>query len=100
MKEVTVQRQGENIFGEKQEDDYVCKVSGYYHTSTSFIQNINSDAANLNKTYQDKMLFIVNDDVKKIKEHDYFTLNNIKYEIVDMGNIQDIVYDTSLKKLN
>lgn len=101
MKEVKILRQDENIFGEKQEDQYVCTVKGYYHTGGTSINVVNgsSDAANLNKNYQDRFLLIVDDEVKKIKEHDYFKLDDVMYEIIDRGNIEDIVWDTYLKRM-
>ncbi|OAA91256.1 hypothetical protein [Clostridium ljungdahlii] len=101
MKEVKILRQDENIFGEKQEDQYVCTVKGYYHTGGTSINVVNgsSDDTNLNKNYQDRFLFIVDDEVKKIKEHDYFKLDDVMYEIIDKGNIEDIVWDTYLKRM-
>ncbi|APM41394.1 hypothetical protein [Clostridium kluyveri] len=99
MKEVTILREGKNIFGEYEKDQYVCKVKGYYHIgSTSNIVNNSTEAANLNRNYQDRFLMIVDDEVKKIKEHDYFKLDYVTYEIIDKGNIQDIVWDMYLKR--
>ena len=100
MKEVIVLRAGENVFGEYEEDQYVCKIKGYYHTgstSTNIVNN-STEAANLNRNYQDRLLLIVDDEIKKIKEHDYFKLDDVMYEIVDKGNIEDIVWDTYLKR--
>lgn len=101
MKEVKILRQGENIFGEKQEDQYVCTVKGYYHTGGTSINVVNgsTDAANFNRNYQDRLLLIVDDEVNKIKEHDYFKLDGGMYEIIDKGNIEDIVWDTYLKRM-
>lgn len=100
MKEVIVLRAGKNVFGEYEEDQYVCKVKGYYHIGSTSINIVNNstEAANLNRDYQDRILLIVDDEVKKIKEHDYFTLDSSKYEIIDKGNIEDIVWDTYLKR--
>ena len=102
MKDVIILRAGKNIFGEYEEDQYVSTVKGYYHKGSgsgeSFITNLSNDAANLNKDYKDKLLLIVDDEVKKIKEHDYFKLDDAMYEIIDKGNIEDIVWDTYLKR--
>ncbi|OAA93008.1 hypothetical protein [Clostridium coskatii] len=101
MKEVKILRQDDNVFKEKSDDDYVCTVKGYYHTGSTSINLVNdsSDAANLNRNYQDRFLLIVDDEVNKIEEHDYFKLDAVMYEIIDKGNIEDIVWDTYLKRM-
>lgn len=75
-------------------------MKGYYHVGSTSINIVNNstEAANLNRNYQDRFLLIVDDEVKKIKEHDYFKLDDIMYEIIDEGNIEDIVWDTYLKR--
>ncbi|WP_368488387.1 hypothetical protein [Clostridium sp. BJN0013] len=100
MKDVIILRAGKNIFGEYEKDQYVGKVKGYYHTGSTSINIVNNstEAANLNRNYQDRFLFIVDDEVKKIKEHDYFKLDYVTYEIIDKGNIEDIVWDSYLKR--
>lgn len=100
MEEVTILREGKNIFGEYEKDQYVCKIKGYYHTGSTSINIVNyiTEAADLNRNYQDRLLLIVDDEVKKIKEHDYFKLDDVMYEIIDKGNIEDIVWDTYLKR--
>lgn len=104
LKEVKVLRDGKNIFGEKDESQnglYVCTMKGYYHQGSTSINIVNdsTEASNMNKNYQDRFLMVVDDESKKIEEHDYFNLNGIKYEIVDKGNIEDIIYDSYLKRL-
>ena len=101
MKEVKILRQDDNVFGEKRDDDYVCIVKGFYHMGGTSVNVVNdsADAANLNKNYQDRFLLIVDDEVKKIKEHDYFKLDDVMYEIIDKGNVEDIVWDTCLKRM-
>ena len=99
LKEVKILRSGENIFREKQDGLYVCTMKGYYHQGSTSIVNDSTEASNMNKNYQDRFLMIVDDESKKIEEHDYFDLTGIKYEIVDKGNIEDIIYDSYLKRL-
>lgn len=101
LKDIVILRAGENVFREKQDDLYVCTVKGYYHTGSTSINIINgsTDATTINKNYQDKLLMIVDDSTRKIQGHDYFVLDNVKYEIVDKGNVEDIVYDSCLKRL-
>lgn len=98
MKDIIVLREGKNAFGEKEEDKYVCTVKGYYHKGGTYINSLTQDGSNLNRNYEDRLLFIVDDEVTKIKEHDYFKVNDVMYEIIDKGNIEDIVWDTYLKR--
>lgn len=101
LKEIVVLRAGEDVFGEKQDDLFVCKVKGYYHRGSNSINIVNgiTDAANLNRNYQDRFLIIVDESTNQISEHDYFILDNVKYEIVDKGNVEDIIYDSYLKRM-
>lgn len=99
LKEVIILRKGENVFHEKQEDLFVCKVSGYLHKGKDSLVNFSTDASNLNKNYDEKFLLVVDDDSLRIQEHDYFVLNNVKYEIIDKGLIEDILLDTCLKRM-
>lgn len=104
LKEVIILRSGKNVFQEKKDDLFVCKVNGYYHKgsssgSSSNITNASIDAANINKNYQDRFLLIVDENSLKVQEHDYFIIDNIKYEIIDKGNTQDIVFDIYLKRM-
>ncbi len=98
MQEVIILKQDKNMFGSKTDNLKVCTVNGYYHTGTSAIVNTLTDSSNINSTYQDRFLLIVDDNSRLIQEKDYFTLNGITYTIVDMGNSQDIVFDTSLSR--
>ncbi|MFL0197277.1 hypothetical protein ACJDU8_17180 [Clostridium sp. WILCCON 0269] len=100
MKEVKVLRSEGNVFGEKGNDQYVCTTNGYYHVGSTSVNIVNysTEAANLDKNYQDRLLLIVDDEVKKIKEHDYFQLDDVKYEIINKGNVEDVVWDTYLKR--
>lgn len=98
MKDVIILRTGKNVFGEYEEDQYVCTVKGYYHKGGTYINNVAKDGTSLNKNYEDRVLLIVDDEVKKIKEHDFFKFDDITYEIIDKGNIEDIVWDTFLKR--
>jgi hypothetical protein len=99
MKDIIILRTGQNVFGEHEEDQYVCKTKGYYHPSRNvFIRDDVNDAGRFLKFCEDKVLFIVDDDVRKIEKGDYFTLDGTQYEILDLGNIEDIIYDTFLKR--
>lgn len=49
--------------------------------------------------YNDKLLISYNDANSKIQKDDYFILDGTKYEIVDTGNIQNLVFDMILNKV-
>jgi hypothetical protein len=68
-------RTSKNVFGEYEKDQYVCTTKGYYHKGGTYITNFTNDGANLNRNYEDRLLFILDDEVKKIKDHDYFKLD-------------------------
>lgn len=77
----------------------MCTTKGYYHPSRNvFISDDVNDATRFLRFCEDKVLFIVDDNVKKIKKEDYFILDGTQYEIVDLGNVEGIVYDTFLKR--
>jgi hypothetical protein len=103
LKEVSILRGGENVFKEKQEDLFVCKIKGYYHKGSSSgsnnIINASTDASNINKNYQDRFLIIVDETSLEIQERDYFAFDGVIYEIIDKGNTQDIVFDMYLKRM-
>ncbi|PJI07046.1 MULTISPECIES: hypothetical protein [Clostridium] len=96
---IDILRQQDNVFNEKQDYIKVCTVNGYYHTGTSYISGFINDSSSLKRSCEDRLLLIVNDDVKKIKEHDRFILDEVMYEIIDKGNISDIVWDTYLNRM-
>ncbi|WP_096635821.1 hypothetical protein [Clostridium cochlearium] len=99
LKEVKILRNGKNAYGEKLEDLYVTTIKGYYYRKENKI-NISSDTgATINTNYYDKLLVAYNEESKKIKQDDYFTLDGTKYKIIDTGNVEDIVFDMYLNRM-
>lgn len=99
LKEVKILRSGENAYGEKLEDLYVTTIMVYYYRKENKI-NISSDTgAAVNANYSDKLLVTFNEESKKIKQDDYFVLNNIKFRIVDPNNVENIVLDMYLDRV-
>ncbi|MBV1816858.1 hypothetical protein ACIR03_02720 [Clostridium cochlearium] len=98
LKEIKVLRNGKNAYGEKLEDLYVTTIKGYYYRKENKI-NISSDTgATINTNYYDKLLVAYNEESKKIKQDDYFTLDGTKYKIIDTGNVEDIIFDMILER--
>lgn len=99
LKEIKILRNGKNVYGEKLEDLYVTTVKAYYYKEKSKI-NIGADTgATININYYDKLLVAYSEESKKIKQDDYFALDNIKYKIIDTGNVENIVFDMHLNRM-
>ena len=99
LKSIIILRDDENAFKEKVNDLYVCTVKGYYYKNNLKITFISADAASLNKGYEDKLLVVNNDESKKMRKDDYFTLDGVKYKILELGNVEDIVFDMSIERM-
>ena len=99
LKSINVLRDGENAFKEKCSDLYVCTIKAYYHKNNLKLTLDNGDAATVNRGNEDKLLVTFGDESKKIKQDDYFTLNDVKYKIIDLGNVEDIIFDMSLERV-
>ncbi|MBU3208525.1 hypothetical protein KPL28_02610 [Clostridium algidicarnis] len=99
LREVKILRIGKNAYDEKLEDLYVTTIKTYYYREKSKI-NISSDSgATVNINYYDKLLVAYNEESKKIKQDDYFTLDEVKYKIIDTGNVENIVFDMRLDRM-
>ncbi|EQB3101466.1 hypothetical protein ACYIU4_002829 [Clostridium botulinum] len=107
MKTIIIYRDGKNVFGEIQEKQYVCTIKGFYHRDKSKLSLSFSEGATVNNGYYEKLLVVYNEESKKIKQDDYFFYkedinneqnNGIKYQIIDKGNVQNIVYDMAIDR--
>ena len=99
LKEIKILRIGKNAYGEKLEDLYVTTIKAYYYKEKSKI-NISPDTgATVNTNHYDKLLVTYNEESKKIKKDDYFVLENIKFRIIDTGNVENIVFDMYLNRM-
>jgi len=99
LKEIKILRDGTDIYKEILEELYVCTIKGYYYRDESKMILNSREAATLNSKYYDKLLISYSNESKKIKQDDYFILDNIKYRIIDTGNIEDIVFDMWLSRM-
>ncbi|MBU3205131.1 hypothetical protein [Clostridium algidicarnis] len=99
LREIKILRIGKNAYGEKLEDLYVTTIKAYYYKEKSKI-NISPDTgATVNINYYDKLLTAYDEENKKIKQDDYFTLDEVKYKIIDTGNVENIVFDMRLDRM-
>lgn len=96
LKSINVLRCDINAFNEKVNDLYVCTIKAYYYKDNIRIMLQSDEPTSLNTGYEDKLLVMNNDESKKIKRYDYFTLDDVKYKIIELGNVENIVFDMSL----
>ncbi|ENK1243027.1 hypothetical protein P9J83_16750 [Clostridium sporogenes] len=99
LRDIKVLRIGKNAFEEKLGELYICTIRGYYYKNNSNIIATSMEGLEINNLYNDKLLVIYNDISSKIKKDDYFILDGTKYEIVDTGNIQNIIFDMILNRV-
>ena len=83
---VDVYRDVKNEFGEPEGKDLICSVKGFYHEGNTQISAITTDKGQVKRSKQVFLMVIYNEDTVKIKENDYFLLDNVKYVIKDKGN--------------
>lgn len=83
---VDIYRDVKNEFGEPEGKDLICTVKGFYHEGNTQISAITTDKGEFKRNKQKFLMVIYDDDTIKIKENDYFELDNIKYIIKDLGN--------------
>lgn len=108
MKDIVILRDKLNAFREKNDDNYVCTVKGYYYRNeTKIVLNL-SESGTINDQYNEKLLVVYDDESKKIKQDDYFfykeDIDNkenegIKYKIIDTGNKENIVFNMSINRM-
>lgn len=99
MQKMKIFRIGTNDYGEKQEDLYVCTIEGYYRLAESTLVVNYRDSGAINKNYNEKLSVMVTEDSLKIKQNDYFILNDTKYRIINIQNILDVYLDFTLERV-
>ncbi|MCC5424020.1 hypothetical protein [Clostridium botulinum] len=99
LRKIKVLRIDKNAFKEKLDEVYVCTIKGYYYRNNSNIITTSMEGLEFNNLYNDKLLITYNDVSSKIQKDDYFILDGTKYEIVDTGNIQNLVFDMILNRV-
>lgn len=83
---VDIYRDIKNEFGEPERKELICTVKGFYHEGNTQISSITTDKGEIKRNKQKFLMVIYDDKTIKIKESDYFELDNIKYIIKDLGN--------------
>lgn len=99
LKEVNILRTQTNAYKEKMNDLYVCTIKGYYHREESKVESDSVESATINKLYNDKFLVVYDDTSIKINKDDYFMLDSTQYKIIDLGNVENIIFDMYLSRM-
>lgn len=98
-KEVEIRRNGVNEFNEpNDEPSIVTTIKGYYYKGQSISINT-SEAGEVAFNKEEKLMIVLDIKGQKVQTGDYFLLNDIKYEIADLGNNFDIYLDMTLKRV-
>lgn len=83
---VDIYRNARNEFGEPTGEELICSVKGFYHEGNNMISAITKDKGEIKRNKQQFLMVVYDDETIKIKENDYFLLDNIKYKVKDLGN--------------
>lgn len=84
--QVTILRQNLNEFNEPIGEEVVISVKGFYHESNNQMGNRVSDKGKVKVDKQKFLMVVYDENTVKIKENDYFVLDNSKFRIIDLGN--------------
>lgn len=98
--EVTILRNSLNDFGEPVQALKVCDIKGFWHDSNNMISAITKDSGEVKRGKQNYLMFVYDELSTLIREGDFFILDDIKYEIIDLGNCNNmnIYFDMLLRK--
>ena len=83
---VDIYRDVKNEFGEPVGKDLICTVKGFYHEGNTQISAITTDKGQVKRSKQIFLMVVYDDTTIKIKENDYFLLDDTKYIIKYLGN--------------
>lgn len=83
---VDIYRNCRNEFGEPVGEELICSVKGFYHEGNNMISAITKDKGEIKRNKQRFLMVIYDDETIKIKENNYFLLDNKKYRIKDLEN--------------
>ncbi|MGL5507478.1 MAG: hypothetical protein ACRDB0_06225 [Paraclostridium sp.] len=101
--EVSIMRSILNEYGEPMQALKICDIRGFWHDGTSYggaRTTFISDGGKV-KNHKQNYLMVVYDELSTlIREGDFFILDNVKYEIIDLGNCNNmnIYFDMLLRK--
>ena len=97
---VDIYRDVKNEFGEPVGKDLICTVKGFYHEGNTQISAITTDKGQVKRSKQIFLMVVYDDTTIKIKENDYFSLDDVRYIIRDLGNQNrlNIYFDMLLER--
>ena len=83
---VDIYRNVKNEFGEPMDQELICSIKGFYHEGNNQISAITTDKGEVKRAKQEFLMILYDEETVKIKENDYFTLDNKKYIIKTKSN--------------
>ena len=98
---VSIYRDVMNEFEEPNGQELVCDITGFYHEGTTQITSITADKGEVKRSKSMFLMVVYDETSLKIKENDYFILDDKKYVIKDKGNQNRLnIYFDMLLKVN
>lgn len=85
-------------YGEPIEDKTITNISGLFHISKGYVTKNISDGTRTHSKGQPKLL-VIYEDAKQLLIGDIVMINNKKYKIIELNNLQEmnIITDISLE---
>lgn len=98
-KDIQIYRKNLNEFKEPEGEVVVATVKGYFHKDNQGVKLDISDGSKIIINRVEKLMVIFDEEGMKLKTGDIFTSDNVKYEIVDLGNNFGIYMDMTLRRV-
>lgn len=98
MKPIRVYRNGLNAYKEKTQNLFVGNIQGFYSRGKNLIVKLYKTTSDTNINYNEILSCMINEESLKINIDDYFILNNIKYQIIDIQNNNNFYLDLTLNR--
>ena len=96
---IAIKRAVLNEFNEPFGEEVVTEVLGLYFKEKKTIRLSVEEKGAVKVEHEEKLMVSKSQESLLIQEHDYFELNGIKYEIIDLGDTFGIYYDMTLKRV-
>ncbi len=102
---VTVFRHKKDAWNEPCGQETVATITGQlnlgarYKGKNAFVDTQVSNAGRTLRGQGEKLMVVIDEESRKIQPGDWFALDGVDYEIVDLGNSLEVYFDFSLERL-